>query len=115
MPSELSVLVLCKDLLFSSQIHGVIQRSGRQGRSCLSQAGCLEQLASGNIQFVIIDLELPELNLAELKAVAGTGCRLIGYAPHVREDLFSAARAAGCDAVLTRGQTISRLEKLLPL
>lgn len=112
-PAELSVLILCKDLFFSSQLHGAVQRAGRQGRTCLSQAACLQQLEGNPIRFVIADLELPELNLAELKAAAGPAVQVIAYGPHVREDLFAAAQAAGCDHILTRGQASKQIERFL--
>ncbi|WP_437224646.1 hypothetical protein SH661x_003721 [Planctomicrobium sp. SH661] len=113
MADEFSVLVLCKDLFFGSQLHGAVQRAGRKGRTCLSQAGCLQQLVNGGIDFIVIDLELPELNIAELKSAAGEHCRLIGFGPHVREELFRDAQSAGCDVILTRGQASSQVEKLL--
>ena len=113
MTSTPDVLILCKELLFSSQIHGAVQRAGRQGRTCLSSSGCLQQLAAGPIAWVIIDLETPELDLAALQQAAGPECRLIGYAPHVREELMQQAQAAGCHAVLTRGQAVRSVERLL--
>lgn len=107
------VLILCKDLMLSSQIHGAIQRAGRKGRTCLSVGGCLQQLAAGPIAWLIVDLETPELDVVQLKAAAGVNCRLIGYAPHVRDDLFEAAESAGWTAVLTRGQAVRKVESLL--
>jgi len=113
MATSPDVLILCQDLLFSSQLHGAVQRAGRQGRTCLSLSGCLKQLAENSVAVVIIDLETPDLDLPVLRDAIGPKCRLIGYAPHVREDLLQSAQAAGCDVVLTRGQAARNMEQFL--
>jgi len=113
MSTPANVLILSKDLLFSSQLHGAVQRAGRQGRTCLSQPGCLQQLEAAQAEYIIIDLAMPDLNLAEVRVAAGPDCQLIGYAPHVREDLLAMAQQAGCDTILTRGQAAKMIEKLL--
>jgi len=113
MSTPANVLILSKDLLFSSQLHGAVQRAGRQARTCLSQSGCRQQLEAASAEYIIIDLTLPELDLPELKVAAGPDCQLIGYAPHVREDLLAMAEQAGCDTILTRGQAAKMIEKIL--
>jgi len=107
------VLILCKDLMLSSQIHGAVQRAGRRGRTCLSISGCLQQLNAAPVSYLIVDLETPELDPVQLKEAIGPECRIIGYAPHVREELFEAAQAAGWDAALTRGQAVRKIETIL--
>ena len=113
MSQPADVLILCKDLMLSSQIHGAVQRAGRQGRTCLSIDGCLKQLAAGPVAWLIVDLETPDLDPVQIRSAAGENCRVIGYAPHVREELFEAAEAAGWTAALTRGQAVRKVESLL--
>jgi len=113
MANEITALVLCKDLLISSQLHGGIQRAGRKGRTCLSQEVCLQQLQAADIRYVILDLDFPGLDLAGLKAATPENCRLIAFAPHVQVEMMEMAEAAGCDFVLTRGQVTSQLDQLL--
>ncbi len=108
-----SVLILCKDLFFSSQIHGAVQRAGLVGRTCLSQSGCIDQLSQGGIRDVIVDLEMPDLDLRALRNAAASPCRLTVFGPHVKVDLLAAAKEAGCDAILTRGQASAKLDQLL--
>ncbi len=38
---------------------------------------------------------------------------VIGYVDHTREDLIEAARAAGCDQVMSKGEFARRLPELL--
>ena len=38
---------------------------------------------------------------------------MIGYVDHTREDVMQAARAAGCDQVLSKGEFARRLPELL--
>ncbi|SFH83175.1 hypothetical protein [Planctomicrobium piriforme] len=108
-----SVLLLCRDLFFSSQLHGAVQRAGLVGRTCLSNSGCIDQLALGGIRDIIVDMETPDLDLPALRAAAGSGCRITVFAPHVKEELFAKAEQAGCDAILTRGQASSQLDRML--
>jgi hypothetical protein len=108
-----TVLLLCRDLLFASQLHGAILRAGLKGRTCLSQDGCLEQLKQPGIRDVIIDLETPDLDLPALRQASPAGCRLTATGPHVKTELFEVARQAGCDTILTRGKAFSQLDTLL--
>lgn len=109
-----TVFVLCKDLFFSSQLHGAVQRAGLVGRTCLSTAGCLEQLKSGTARDVIVDLEqVTADDLKALREAAPSPCRLTVFGPHVKVDLFAVAESIGCDAILTRGQASAKLDSLL--
>jgi hypothetical protein len=44
---------------------------------------------------------------------ASAATRVIAFGPHVHEDRLAAARAAGCDSVLSRGQFFSQAENVL--
>lgn len=108
-----SVLVLCPDLFFASQIQGAIQRAGRVGRTCLSQAGLEKQAATlppGG--WIIVHLMAPGLDLPRLRAAAPQS-RLLAFGPHVKETALRAAAEAGCDRVLTQGQAASQLDQIL--
>lgn len=115
MSESIDVLLVCKDLLFTSQLQGAVTRAGRVGRTCLSVKGCVDQLQQleGSVRDVVIDLELPQLDFNVIREAAGDGVRLIGFGPHVREDLFAAAGRSGCNLLLTRGQAASQLEAVL--
>lgn len=109
------VLLLCQDLFFTSQLTGAAQRAGRQSRTCLSGEACHQALeeAGEQVRWIVIDLELQNVDLAQLKSAAPNECRLLAFGPHVHTGLIEAARAAGCDVVLTRGQAAAQIEEYL--
>lgn len=109
------VLILCQDLFFTSQLTGSVQRAGLTPRTCLSQNSCDRALAelAGNVRWIVIDLEQPNLDLPRLRTTAGADCRLLAFGPHVHAEQLQSARAAGCDLVLTRGQISAELETIL--
>jgi hypothetical protein len=43
----------------------------------------------------------------------GTACQLVAFAPHVHIERIKAARQAGCDQVITRGQVQGVAEELM--
>lgn len=110
-----NVLILCKDLLFTSSLHGAVQRAGLRGRTCLSVDQCMTQISEigDSLRCLIADLEQPDLDLHQLKAALGSRARLIVFGPHVRTELFDAAQAAGADLLLTRGQAHSLMDSVL--
>ena len=52
-------------------------------------------------------------SLNRLKASEGSGTRVVAFGPHVHEQRLAAARDAGCDLVVSRGQFFSQLETIL--
>lgn len=57
---------------------------------------------------VLVDLSRPGV----LEAVAGIDAEVIGFGPHVDDDLLAAGRAAGCTEVLARSVFFRRLADL---
>lgn len=108
------LLVSVRDLVFRSKIHAAGERLGvalrfapRGGR--LSEAA--RELGQGTI---LADLSEPGI-LDEVRATraAGLPVRIIGFLGHVEVELAGAARAAGVDEVISRGQFVQRLDALL--
>ena len=56
---------------------------------------------------VVLDLAAP----GAVDALAGIGARTVGFGRHTAVELLEAARAAGCDEVLTRAEFFARLER----
>lgn len=108
-----NVLIVCKDLLFSSQLNGAVQRAGLVPQTCLGQKTAIESLSKYEIQWVVVDLELESLEMPQLRAA--TPCKLVGFGPHVHTVRLEAAQKAGFDYVLSRGQISSDLDQLLSL
>lgn len=105
------VLVLCKDLMFSSQLNGAVQRAGFVPQTCLGIKTVLEGLTQYPVRCVVVDLELEGLDLEALRAA--TSGKLVGFGPHVHVARLEAAATAGFDAVLTRGQIAAGLDQWL--
>ncbi len=106
-----NVLIVCKDLMFSSQLNGAVQRAGLVPQTCLGQKTAEGSLSEHEIQWVIVDLEMEKLDLQKLRE--STDCKLVGFGPHVQIERLESARQAGFDAVLSRGQISSGLDQLL--
>ena len=68
-------------------------------------------------RLVILDLSTPRLDVSgtigSLTADASARPMIIAFGPHVHEALLAAAREAGCDRVLSRGQFHAQVDELL--
>jgi DNA-binding NarL/FixJ family response regulator len=67
--------------------------------------------ASAGAALVIVDLGRPGV----LEVLAQLSTPVVGFGSHVDRALLDAARAAGCDQVLTRSAFFSRLDQVLRL
>lgn len=111
-----TVLIVCADLFFAPQLQREVQLAGLRSQTVLSMAKAVEVLQEQAFRWVVIDLELPGLNLPELQTAAVVGSSpppLIGFAPHVHEELMRRAGEAGCQVLLTRGQASRLLSTVL--
>jgi DNA-binding NarL/FixJ family response regulator len=68
-------------------------------------------VASAGAALVIVDLGRPGV----LEVLAQLSTPVVGFGSHVDRALLDAARAAGCDQVLTRSAFLSRLDQVLRL
>jgi hypothetical protein len=103
------VLVLVKDLLLSSRVTASATAAGLTCRVVRDPTKLAAQ--PGNRLFA--DLNLPGAIEAATQWRAATGRPVIGFAAHVDPDILRAARQAGLDRVLTRGQIVQVLDALL--
>jgi hypothetical protein len=103
------VLVLVRDLLFSSRI-GAAARAAGVPVTMLRDPAALAGAAGGRL---IVDLNLP----GGLEAAVAWKCRstgdVIGFVSHVDADTISRARSAGIDRVLPRSRFVEVLPGLL--
>lgn len=106
------VLLLTTDLLLASRIQTAAAGAGVSLQSVLS----VDQLAmiwrTAPVTGLLLDLEHPGLHLNELlpRIPRRDQYWVVAYGPHVHQQRLDAARAAGCDEVLSR----SRLDRDLP-
>ena len=116
------VALLTADLMQSSQVAGAALRAAVQLRvfsSADALWAALSEAPSGedSVRLVIVDLALPGLDirglLSRLEALPSGKPRTLAFGPHVHADRLAAAREAGCDQVVSRGQFHAQMEQLL--
>jgi DNA-binding NarL/FixJ family response regulator len=111
------VYYLTGDLLFSSRVSGAAANLGVDLQVVGSVTKLLECAAAAvDCKLVLIDLTLSSLELdAAVQAIRECmpQARIVAYGPHVQEARLTAAAAAGCDEVLSRGQFDREFPRLL--
>ncbi len=108
------VLILCSDLFFTTQVAGTVRQAGFEAVLEMQPARGPGLLSSGEWAGVVVDVESAGLDVGALIAALGPEPRphLVAFGPHVQTGKLAAARDAGCDAVLTRGQISSNAQAL---
>jgi hypothetical protein len=103
------VLVLVRDLMFSSKIRATAQAAAVPIKLLRDPSA----LAGEGGSKLIVDLTLP--NAIEIASIwkARTGGGVIGFIGHTDVETIARAQAAGLDQVLTRGQFTQMLSSLL--
>jgi DNA-binding NarL/FixJ family response regulator len=111
----MNVLVAIHDLMFSSKVTAAL--GGRKVSWLPRGAKVAEQVAATKPDVLLVDLASPQLDavnaIRAIKAGDQRGTVVIGYVDHTRADVMEAARAAGCDQVLSKGEFARRLPELL--
>ncbi len=109
------VLLVSGDLMIHSMVEGAVRAIGAE-LVVAGGATCIAQATTHAPRFVLLDLggNLPELAalVPQLRAAAPEA-KVIAFGPHVHAAKLTAARAAGCDEVLTRGQFHAGIGELL--
>ena len=109
------VLLVCGDLFFSTQLKGSAEGVGAAVDVELSSARVAGRVAEGGYSHVVLDLEASGLDVVELMGSLPAEGRpvVIAFGPHVQVGRLDAAREAGCDHVVSRGQVAASLGELL--
>ena len=110
----MKILAAIHDLMFSSKVSAAAQ--GRPIVWLKRGAKVAEEVAKEKPDVLLIDLASPQLDalnaIRDIKQ-QGSPITVIGYVDHTREDVMQAARGAGCDQVLSKGEFARRLPELL--
>jgi DNA-binding NarL/FixJ family response regulator len=115
----MEVCLLSSDLFYASQLQGIVQRLGLNLAQVATPADLLSRRAAANAgsDVVLIDLSTSDLDLDDLVSKLREGHSepkaILAYAPHVATAKLDAARKAGCDRVLTRGQAQREIGDIL--
>ncbi len=108
----MAAVLFTTDLMCSSRLTGA---AGAEVRVAMTPAELIA--AAAGQALVILDLESPGADpgalLPRLRALAPPPAKVIAFGPHVHAARLQAAREAGCDEVLTRGQFYAQLNEIL--
>lgn len=110
------VLALVEDLIFQAKIRETAKALGVTVATGSLQDG-LSAVAVAHPQAVFVDLTPGRPAVDWIRAVksnpATCSIRIVGFVSHVREDVISSSRTAGCDMVLARSAFTQQLPELL--
>jgi CheY-like chemotaxis protein len=113
----MTVVLLSSDLAVLSRVEGAAMQLGQTVRSAGGEARAVELCGAEGANVLVIDLSMSSLDIGslvtQLKASDGSGTRVVAFGPHVHAQRLAAARDAGCDLVVSRGQFFSQLETIL--
>jgi len=113
----MQLILLSQDLMISARIAGAARQQGLTVITVTDHDATVVAAREDESHLLFVDLRLPGLRLSPL-VTAVRGCRemhlpILACGPHVHEANLAAAREAGCDAVVTRGQFDREAEQLL--
>ena len=108
------VVYFIRDMLFTSKLREVATQLGVKVQGAPDPAAFAR--AAQGAKLAIIDLRLERANEA-LDALAADpslrGLQRVGFVDHEKSDVMDAARARGCQKVLSKGQFSRDLPSLL--
>jgi len=108
----MAVILAVRDLVFRSKILAAAERLGTSIH--IAPRGTpLDQAARDHGPgTLVVDLGEPGV-VEQVPAAKEAGAtRVVGFLGHLQADLMEAARRAGVDEVLTRGQFVQRLDDI---
>lgn len=108
MPDQPLVIALCPDLMMRSRIESGLDIAGYRLRVVGGPVRLAEALAEETPACLLIDLEAGDDAIALIERLCTDDSTrdipLAAFAGHTREDLIDAAREAGANPVVARGQ-----------
>jgi CheY-like chemotaxis protein len=111
------VLLITSDLACSSNVAGAAKHAGVELRTALGLAAIEGKLGPVCPSLAILDLSTAGLNprelVPQLRPRLADGARIIAFGPHVHAAALAAAREAGCDLVVSRGEFHARVDDYL--
>ena len=113
----MTVVLLSSDLMVVSRVEGAAARLGTTVRITSTPSQAVDCGNADEAKVLIVDLSSPSLDIAalvnQLKSKQSAATRVVAFGPHVHEQRLAAARDAGCDQVVSRGQFFAQLDTIL--
>ena len=111
------IVLLTNDLMVASRIEGAAARAGVPFQSAANADDALSRGAANGATLFLVDLSTAPMDITSIVGRAHSMTvpppTIIGFGPHVHKERLAAARAAGCDEVLSRGQFFADLEAIV--
>jgi hypothetical protein len=105
------------DLIVVSRVEGAAAKVGGTVQVTSNISAAAECMSGEGAEIVIVDLgssiEDIKAQVTTLKSATSPSPRVVAFGPHVHENRLAAAREAGCDVVMSRGQFFSQIDSLL--
>jgi DNA-binding NarL/FixJ family response regulator len=113
---RMQAVLLTRDLTVVSRVQGACAKLGATMRTESDLERIIAGFSGEPADLVILDLSMPQLDVASLVSAAKAGSaasKVIAFGPHVHAERLAAAREAGCDEVVSRGQFFAQLDTIL--
>jgi DNA-binding NarL/FixJ family response regulator len=113
----MNVVLLTSDLMVVSRVAGAVARLRGTLETVSTADRAVASCERRIVPMAIVDLNTPGLKPKELvdrlASVAPGRPTIVAFGPHVHEALLTAARDAGCDEVVSRGEFFAHLDAIL--
>ncbi len=113
----MTVILVTRDLAVISQVDGAAARVNAVVRAVSSIADAVQACVDDRVDLIVVDLGMPSLDIEALvervKLATSTRPRFVAFGPHVHGERLAAAREAGCDSVISRGQFFAQLDAVI--
>lgn len=113
----MNLVLLSSDLMAASRIQGAVANFAARLRTVANAEQAISACGEELVSVVVVDLALPGLEIEplvnSLKRASAAPPKVVAFGPHVHENRLAAARQAGCDEVVSRGQFFAQLESIL--
>ncbi len=105
------VAVWTDDWIFFSRIDGVARHFGGRVLMVKTAAQCEPLLAGGQMQGMLVDLQVAGADLERIVRSVRTGVRVVGYGSHIDAASLRVARELGLDPVMPRSLFVEKMPK----
>ena len=113
----MEVVLLSNDLMVVSRVTGAASMSGSAVRVAANTTAAAALHSERAADLIVVDLGLPALELdlllSSVKSNTDHSAKVVAFGPHVHAERLAAAREAGCDAVLSRGQFFAQIDSII--
>jgi DNA-binding NtrC family response regulator len=113
----MAVVLVSGDLMGASRIEGGARLAGTAFRMVGDVDTAVLACAEQPVSLVMVDLTTAGLDVASLvEQLQGRSTNIpaiVAYGPHVHEATLAAAKEAGCDHVLSRGQFLNQADAII--